>query len=169
MSRSKTLAILIGLLLFIPTRQSARAAVETIPSSTVPPPPGELRFIYVNPPPPSSNRADLHFLGSARSSSSALTTITWRFDWTLPSGDLAYSSPIIFDLEPGKSSVVESSITVAGCPNNVGLVFTTQSTLGATVSGTFDHACAIPEPRSVAMFAVFTAYSTLSPRRPRVM
>src|SRR5947199_8034861 len=137
MSRLFTGFVLAGCLLLIVLAQVAYCAAETIPSSTIPPSPGELRFLYSNPPPPAFDRAHLHFLGSARSSSSSLTTITWKFDWTLPSGELAYGSPVIFDLEPGKSSIVESSITVADCPSDVGLVFTTQSASGATVSGTF--------------------------------
>ena len=166
MSQSKGQAFLIGSLMLMAIGQSARAAVETIPSSTIPPPPGELRLSFPNPPPPSFNRAELHFFGPVRSNSSpTLTAVTFRFDWTLPSGEQAFSEPVSYGLEPGRSTLVDTALTVDGCPSFVSLDFMTTSSSGATASGTFEHTCFIPEPKGIASFGLLGILLLLLGRR----
>jgi hypothetical protein len=143
---------LIGLLLLIALGQHVQAAVETIPTTPIPPPPGELDFLFPNPPPPSFDRVNLRFTGSARSNSSQTTLLTWKFDWRTPTGDLEYSPPIIYALQPRSTIALGADTAVAGCPSDVGLVFITESSQGATVSGTFEHTCTIPEPSSLPLF-----------------
>ncbi len=169
MSPLKGRVPLVGAMLLMALVQRAQAAVETIPPSEIPPPPGELVLTFPNPPPPSFDRVHLHFSGSASSNYSSHTTLTWRFDWTLPSGELAYSVPITYGLDPGRITQMDGTTAVEGCPSFVSLDFTTQSPVGATVSGTLEHTCTIPEPASFALFAFAVGSLTLarSQRRAR--
>lgn len=166
MSRSKGQAILIVFLLLIPIRQTARAAVETIPSSRIPPPPGELVFTFPHSSVPNPGNTRLRFDGLLRGSPSAPTTVSLRYDWTLSSGQEEFSDPVNYLLDPGQSASVASIFIVEGCPNFVSSHFNTDSATGATVSGSFEHTClTAPEPLSSGVFAIFTGL--LAARRSR--
>jgi len=132
--------------MLIALAQPVRAAVDTVIAS-VPPPPGELILNFPNEIPPSFDRVNLRFIGSVDSNGfSGRALITWKFDWILPSGDVAYSIPFTYGLDPGQTSEVNAGFVAGGCPSRVSLDFTTDSPFGANVNGTFTHTCTIPEP-----------------------
>ena len=148
----------------------ASAVTNTFPSTLVPPPPGQLTFSFPNPPlHGDASDASLSFSGGAGTQASMLESphLTFRFFWTLPSGELTYSQPTIWILRPLELSTVNGSADPPGCPSNVGMVFTTDYRLGATVGGSLNVMCfpAIPEPGSLALFALAMSYFLT--RRPR--
>jgi len=145
MWRFKAKYAMTAALLLVTLGQRARAATDPVAASV--PPPGELVLKFANDIPPAFDRVHLHFFGDVTSNGfSGQTRITWRFDWLLPSGEVAYSPPVSYALFPGFTTHVDSAWTAGGCPTQVSLDFTTDSPLGATVNGTFDHTCTIPEP-----------------------
>ena len=170
MSRFKVRIWLIGSLVLITLGEHAAAAVETIPVSAIPPPPGELVLSFPNSSVPNPDNTRLRFSGSVRSNpGSPLTTVTLRYNWTLASGDLAYSNPVTYVLDPGMNTFVDSIRSAEGCPSLVSVDFRTESPVGATVSGSFDHACTtVPEPGIFALFELAASCVLLLERRRRV-
>ncbi len=168
MSAVQAKVAILGALVFVLLGQRAHARVDNVAAS-VPPPPGELVLNFPNEIPPSFDRVNLRFIGSIDSNGySGRALITWKFDWTLPSGDVAYSIPLTYGLDSGATTNVNAGFVVGGCPSQVSLDFTTDSPLGANVNGTFTHTCTIPEPEITASLFAIGSYWMLVTRRRRV-
>src|SRR3954464_11450857 len=101
MSRANVGIVQAASLLLSVLVQRSSAEVETVPLSPIPPPPGELVLSYPNSSLPNPSNTRLRFSGPVTSNSSSPTTVTMRYNWTLPSGDLAFSSPVTYVLDPG--------------------------------------------------------------------
>ena len=168
MPRSSIQFALIASLLCLGFVTRAEARVDSV-VAPVPPSPGELILSFGNDIPTTFDRLTLRFSGTADSNGySAPTTLTWKFNWKLESGEIRYSVPTTIGLEPGRTADVAGLWVAGGCPSEASVDFTTNSPFGATVNGTFDHTCTIPEPSICTLLALGSAF-LLSRRRLRKM